>query len=198
VKHPQGNILLLIIGVFSIFLFSSCLTTTVDEAVEVEKSYTVGQLGPAGGLVFYDKGSYSDGWRYLELAPSESELSLQWGPFGTLVEETSSEIGEGKNNTERIASAIRDLAMRPQAATYCDELVIGGYDDWFLPSLDELDLVFWELSQKDLGELQKEGFGYWSSSEYDENFAWGQGFSKGVTGKIEKSELFLVRAIRSF
>lgn len=28
-------------------------------------------IGPAGGYVFYDKGYYSDGWRYLEAAPAD-------------------------------------------------------------------------------------------------------------------------------
>ena len=34
---------------------------------------TVGETGPAGGLVFYDKGSYSgsSAWRYLEVAPAD-------------------------------------------------------------------------------------------------------------------------------
>jgi hypothetical protein len=29
-------------------------------------------IGPAGGFVFYDKGRYSDGWRYLEAAPENA------------------------------------------------------------------------------------------------------------------------------
>jgi hypothetical protein len=29
-------------------------------------------VGPAGGFVFYDKGRYSDGWRYMEAAPENA------------------------------------------------------------------------------------------------------------------------------
>ncbi|MBN2860524.1 MAG: DUF1566 domain-containing protein [Sphaerochaetaceae bacterium] len=193
----------LIILLMSLLLLFGCQSVTTGsaedvDAVEEAVTYAVGDTGPAGGLVFYDKGQYSEGWRYLESAPPESEVSLQWGSHGSDLNVTSHGIGEGRGNTGRIAEAIRELEMRPQGATYCEDLVIGGFDDWFLPSLDELDLIFWSLAQKDLGTFQKEGYGYWSSSEFDENFAWAQGFSEGVQGKIEKTELFLVRAVRAF
>ncbi len=203
VKDTHPGYVLLIALLISLLLLSGCQSITTEstedvEAVEETVTYAVGDTGPAGGLVFHDKGQYSDGWRYLELAPPESEVSLQWGSPGTGLKVTSDGIGDGRVNTERITKAIGELQLRPLAATYCDELTAGGFDDWFLPSLEELDLVFWNLAQKDLGSLQKEGYGYWSSSEFDENFAWAQGFTEGVQGKIEKTELFLVRAVRAF
>ncbi|MDP2791551.1 MAG: InlB B-repeat-containing protein, partial [Rectinemataceae bacterium] len=41
--------------------------------------------GSAGGLVFYDKRYYSDGWRYLEMAPASTEWTAEWGALGYLV-----------------------------------------------------------------------------------------------------------------
>jgi len=36
-------------------------------------TYALRDVGPAGGYIFYDKGSYSNGWRYLEAAPKSTE-----------------------------------------------------------------------------------------------------------------------------
>ena len=188
---------LFLVALLLILLFSACSTTLPQTKQPTEKSYKVGDFGPAAGLVFYDKGEYSDGWRYLELAPDATEVSLQWSVLEAVVGNTSLALGEGKNNTALIVSS-QENSQRPYAAKYCDDLSINGYEDWFLPSQDELDFIYWQLARKGLGELKTLGFGYWSSSEYDETLAWGQGFNAGVKGKIEKKELFLVRAIRSF
>jgi len=45
------------------------------------KIYKIGDRGPAGGFVFYDKGDYSDGWRYLEVAPNDLG-EAEWGLRG--------------------------------------------------------------------------------------------------------------------
>jgi hypothetical protein len=41
-------------------------------------TYKIGDRGPAGGWIFYDKGVISDGWRYLEAAPVEMEFRTTW------------------------------------------------------------------------------------------------------------------------
>lgn len=179
----------------ALVFLSSCASTEIGT---VEKTYKVGDSGPANGLVFFDKGEVLDGWRYLEVAPAKAEVSLQWGGFASVVGETSPAQGQGKNNTNLIVSSLANTQQRNYAAKYCEDLSLNGYDDWFLPSQDELDLLYWQLVSKDIGDFKGLGFGYWSSTEYDETQAWGQGFTSGVQGKIEKTELFLVRAIRAF
>ena len=52
------------------------------------------------------------------------------------------------------------------AAKLCDDYKAGGYDDWFLPSLDELDVIF-KASDNAAGLLIGENDEYWSSSEMD-------------------------------
>ena len=45
-----------------------------------QTAYNIGDTGPAGGIVFYDKGRVSDGWRYLEAARAGTEAEAIWGP----------------------------------------------------------------------------------------------------------------------
>ena len=193
-NHPSKAYIFSLV-LLLLLLLSSCASLKDNN---VEMIYKVGDTGPAKGLVFFDKGDSLDGWRYLEVAPAKTEVSLQWGDVDSIVGDTSSALGQGKNNTSLIVTSQADIGHRIYAAKYCEDLSLTGYDDWFLPSQDELDLLYWQLANQERGEFKTLGFGYWSSSEYDETQAWGQGFTSGVQGKIEKTDFFLVRAIRSF
>jgi hypothetical protein len=163
-------------------------------------TYKIGDTGPTGGLVFYDKGVVTNGWRYLEAAPNDVGPT-QWGAYGTSVGGTSTAAGTGKANTQRIVPTL-EQREEDGAALLCSMLNINGYTGWFLPSRDELDLMYKNLKVKGLG-----GFGngfYWSSSEYSDpwnssdNTASIQRFSDGNQDKNRKTETYSVRAIRAF
>ena len=40
----------------------------------VQSDYKIGDIGPAGGYIFYDRGYYENGWRYLEAAPADMKV----------------------------------------------------------------------------------------------------------------------------
>jgi hypothetical protein len=153
-------------------------------------SYAVGDPGPGGGIVFYDKGNFSDGWHFLEAAPAGVEFKAEWGLYGTDVSGTNTGIGSGKRNMEIIAGRGSAAAKR------CAALNTGGYRDWFLPSKDELNLMYQNLKRKGLGEFTDSW--YWSSSEDDDDSVWGQGFSDGGQNNYGKDSNYSVRAIRAF
>lgn len=180
-------------------------TVKVGFAFSPRKEYGIGDTGPAGGIVYYDKGSYSNGWRYLEAAPAETEWkNKQWGGRGTSVGGTSiAGIGTGSANTEAIVAeygALEPYKRRPDyAAQLCYNLNYGGYDDWFLPSEDELTLMYKNLYVKELGGFV--AYWYWSSSEIDSESAWTLNFNNGRWNRDykyhEKSDGH-VRASRAF
>jgi tetratricopeptide (TPR) repeat protein len=85
--------------------------TWVKDSLAEAKGYKIGDRGPAGGWIFYDKGTFSDGWRYLEAAPVEAEFVAFWRDdsyfAGYYVSGTSTALGTGKRNTQIIEDFFR-------------------------------------------------------------------------------------------
>lgn len=164
------------------------------------QAYEVGETGPAGGIVFYDKGFYSDGWRYLEYAPSNFR-NVYWGPYGLVIAGTGTEVGAGKKNTELIVKVLDRRRDKGLAAQVCRDFTLNGYKDWFLPSKDELNLLYAYL-EKNAMLGSRFGFytWYYSSSYCNDAQAWGHNFMNGYQGGYDISFAAGgdVRAIRSF
>lgn len=157
-------------------------------------TYEIGDTGPAGGLIFYDKGSFTDGWRYLEAAPSDQSTGIRWynGTY-VVTSATATGVGTGQANTDDIIAAQGDGSY---AAQLCNDLELGGYDDWFLPSADELDAMYLNLAAAGHG-----GFAsvlYWTSTETIADFADCQYMDTGSANDSEKNNTYRVRAARAF
>jgi hypothetical protein len=137
-----------------------------------QTTYKIGDTGPASGLIFYDKGNNAGGWRYLEAAPASTEKRAKLidkyhfhGPDTFDENQTSEELGRGKENTEYLISRILFFGYWDTAAQICDDLVFGGFDDWYLPSIKELSYMYGNLVRSEIGGF-RETF-YWSSSGND-------------------------------
>jgi hypothetical protein len=185
-------IVLLIAGICTFIYWSipgKVLPYTEDEN-------KIGHYGPAGGIVFYDKGTYSDGWRYIELAPKETEIHLEWGSL-TEIGGTIQDTGSGKQNSQRIIDFLNKNGETNMAAQYCTELNINGYNDWYLPSYRELREVYFNVFRKKIGNLVFGTF-YWSSTENGYNEAWVIQMSFGSDHFKGKYYSCWVRAIRYF
>ena len=159
----------------------------------VEVVYNIGDTGPAGGIVFYVKDSESDGWRYLEAAPSDLPGTYKWGDTAISVT-TGTDIGTGQSNTGAIMIAMDGANFtQDYAAKACANYSSGGKDDWFLPSKDELNKLY---EQKDTVGVEPNI--YWSSSESNASNAWSQYFGTGYQGGPSKYDDKYVRAVRAF
>ena len=179
--------------------------------------YALRDIGPAGGYIFYDKGSYlkadftivkaapdpvpitptySD-WRYLEAAPSDESPNPEegWGcDMKSISGADGTAVGTGEQNTIDIEAGCTTAGT---AADLCANLSLGGYTDWFLPSKDELNLMYENLKAFGVG-----GFDitfYWSSSESSAIGVWVQYFFDDVyQASYGKDSAFRVRAVRAF
>ena len=123
-----------------------------------KKQYVVGGRGQ-GGIIFYDKGEYTDGWRYLEVSinrltdrywADDSEVNYMSG--------LKSGLGNGDFNTDNIIRVWGTDSAAWDARNYNG----GGYTDWYLPTRDEMQLVYKVVGKKYGKKLQKKipGFDY--------------------------------------
>jgi hypothetical protein len=163
--------------------------------------YSVGDTGPAGGIVFYDKGYYSFGWRYLEVAPSgwnggTIDPKPIWGCWGTALNGADgTSIGSGEQNTSEIIAGCAEDGI---AAKICNDAVINGYDDWFLGSLEELNLL---ASQSNSGWFSNLGLSgnHWTSTEFSGNNAYFIGITSTQSNNSSKNVITVkIRPIRAF
>jgi hypothetical protein len=175
-------------------------------AIPAVQTYKVGDTGPAGGIIFYDKGNNSGGWRYLEAAPATTETSAQWrhnsGPLGEnvmkAVGETSKEIGNGQINTQTIMRYFsQNGGGFGLAVQVCDELAINGFDDWFLPSQDELSYMYGNLYRKGLGGFRNEWY-YSSTIRSGDLYLVRINFANGEPDIGDTAVSRRVRAVRRF
>lgn len=210
------------------FLFISCqegmdpLKKGNPESFEIELQ--IGDLGQALGYVFYENPNYAtDGWRYLEVAydqlriPGYTEDFLIFGEYQpegteTVSVGTSTEVGTGEANTKALVAAMGEAEYDSDnriwrgmyAAKACDDYAysigsLGGYyDDWFLPSRDELILMYRNLAYLNDFVSFPSDF-YWSSSETFGNYAEAVAFfGAGVPFPTLRNTEARVRPIRAF
>jgi len=180
-----------LVAVLSLFACTMPSDQSTGGGTASGRIYKKGDTGPAGGIVFYDRGFTKDGWRYLEAAPAGKEFVAKWGPYNVNVAGTETKVGSGKQNTQLIVAALGDTE---NAAQLCASLNFNRHNDWFLPSKDELDLMYKNLRLGDFLLI------YWSSSQYDysNDNAWAQNFYDGNQFFNNKIYSIYVRAIRAF
>lgn len=150
-----------------------------------------------GGIIFYIDNTGEHG---LIAAPSDQSDGIKWSNGNDTVRTaaTGTAVGTGKANTKAI---VDQLGPGNYAAILCDQLVLNGYDDWYLPSGDELDLLY--AAKDKIGGFAADH--YWSSTDllgspyafYALNLSFVTGQRK-MNLKMNKPEPNRVRAIRSF
>lgn len=185
------------IPVLSLFFAALFYVSNTDAVV---KEYKIGDPGPAGGWVFYDKGKYTDGWRYLEVSPKDLSHTAIYGCANdySVSGNKGKEIGTGKANTKAILKGCKKPGT---GAMICFLYRGGGKSDWFLPSKDELNEIYKNLFKKGIGDFDKKWkeVPYLSSTEGFANSIWCQNFFYG--GRQNDTGKYIgmsVRAIRAF
>jgi len=145
-----------------------------------------------GGRIFWLS---TDGKKGLIAAVEDTALSAIYsrlsGSSNYSTGATGKAIGTGQSNSTLM---LANSAAAGGAVKFCDEFTIDGFDDWFLPSEDEL--IALHFRRYEVGNFANKT--YWSSREWDWQQAVCISFSDGAAHISKKNNSFSVRAIRAF
>jgi len=155
---------------------------TTEETSDPEATYVIGDQGPAGGFIIFDKGQETNGWRYIEVAPNDISGDIQWG-CGTsgISNAVNIDIGDGLANSIAILEHHNNLPNYYEEPEQCNsenngsvaakialEFELNGFDDWHLPSINEGLLFNSVLFENDLGNFIEDDF-YWTSTQHPQD-----------------------------
>lgn len=177
----------------------------IDADTTANELCKVGMTGPGGGIVFFV--DYNDQYssfcatgdcNYFEASPVDVGIGQIWcsdtGNSLSLSGWANNAVGSGRTNTATADSVCTSGAIQT-AADYSNTFNGFNADDWWLPSLGELMLMYPNLRQAGAGGFSQY---YWSSTENDLLSAWSQDFYYGYQVPEQKVALFRVRPVRAF
>ena len=150
-----------------------------------------------GGVVAYvfkegDPGYVAGETHGIIAAPKDLGKAI-YGCYGSVIG-TSDSLGKGLANTLAIVQNCKDTAS---AAYKCYNYAVNGYDDWYLPSTQEMNLML--ANAATIGGFLNET--YMGSSEFQTAgpgvYVWKFECCYGTSYGF-KTELFNVRPVRSF
>jgi hypothetical protein len=194
-KNVAG--VLLLAAVFSI-LAGGCDKDNDNKTVSVGDSYQGGKV--AYILQSGDPGYDPNTQHGLIAAIADQSTGIMWynGAY-TTTGAIAQELGTGQANTTAI---VANQGAGNYAAKICDDLVLNGYNDWYLPSWQELVRLY--NNRTAIGGFASDvNSVYWSSSEVVALTPPNAGafiviFSSGQSAQTNKENVHMIRAIRSF
>ena len=177
-----------------------------DAGTVADELCKIGMTGPGGGLIFFV--DYNDQYasfcatgdcNYLEASPANATSGTWCSDTSTglgLTGWDKSAVGAGRTNTTTADTTCTTGAVQT-AVDYTAPSFNGvAKDDWWLGSIGEMMLMYTNLRQAGVGGFSTDS--YWSSSEDDHLYAWGQYFGVGSQYYGLKTGTNYVRPVRAF
>ena len=153
-----------------------------------------------GGVIFHlykDNQGVEHG---LILALNNQSSSQSWS---NVIQEIGANAQNSWNGATNSNAIVSQSGHTNSAAKLCIDLVSGGQNDWYMPSIQELSLLWNNYftvasSLTQITGAQLLSTYYWSSSEYCADYGWYIDFTNGNTDYNYKTNATNIRAIRAF
>jgi chondroitin AC lyase len=177
---------------------------TGKEKVIITGKHYIGERYGGGMVIWLDEtgdhgliAALSDQSNGIQWRNGASKKSRHFGDHGDRVVNARGDgIGAGEMNTTLIIAQLTDDDISGNfAAMICANWQTEDYGDWYLPSKAELNTMY--QLRNEIGGFENDM--YWSSTEFNVGFCWGQNF-KGYGGQYtqNKSSAYAVRCVRKF
>ena len=171
----------------------------LEDSIEIlnQPAYELGDFAE-GGIVFYIDAT---GLHGLTCA-TEDIGQFDWGCYAENFNGANGlEIGSGFQNTQEIINQnCTSQFLNSTAALSAHQYAGNGFQDWYLPSFDELNEMYNQIGPGSV--IGNTGgfsdFPYWSSSKVDNWHSWSILFGSGAEFQSNQNAVYLVRPIRSF
>lgn len=159
-------------------------------------TYTVGQPGHFNGLIAFAKDTYSEGWKYIEISTTDLPQE-EWGCTTAAIGlANNEEIGTGLMNSIAIANYHQGINyfVNPNLCSNLNNGTVTAKTallstptqlNWFLPSIDELQLMYNNIHLNGQGNFTNEI--YWSSTQASSSAVFGIDFSTGTVVEVPKN-----------
>ena len=164
--------------------------------------YEIGEyVEDEGGVIFH---RYLDGntQNYLVVSITDQSTGQAWSNVtSTLIGSTAQSTWDGLSNSNAI---VGQAGFTNGAAKTCLDLISLDKDDWYLPSIQELNILwnnYFNVSKtlsQITGSNQMNLSIYWSSTEYFSTTSIYFNFLTAIANEASKGNTYSVRAIRKF
>ena len=164
--------------------------------VTLKWKYAVGDAGPAGGIIISDYMSNSN-YTYLEAAKVNLG-PVAWGLGSSIITNSSwSNSGYSKENTDIIIARLKASGESGKAAQVCVDYRGGGYSDWYLPTNNDMNLMYNNISK--LSALNILGVKYWTST-WDTSSTNSRVYDMGTnqSSQVARTGAYYVKPVRRF
>lgn len=185
-----------------------------DPDVRTLDTYQIGDyIEEEGGILFYVSENADYGY-ILAMTDANNGGGCEWGadtldipgkyPFTSREWHEANFDMDGEKNTKAVVEFLDSHypATKKFAAQLAVEYNGGGKSDWYLPSEGQLRIIKEMVERLNSRLRVNQGVSlakawYWSSSEYDKNFAWAVNLGSLIVGRSSKKGMDRVRAVRT-
>ena len=173
---------------------------TILNPGQADFTYQLGEYVPSEGGVIFHRYKESGQEKYLIVDITNLSVSSAYSNINNiLIGPSAQSTWDGSSNNTAI---VNQVGATSGAAFLCDASTNGGQNDWYLPAIDELSLIWHNRFNinKTLSSVGGAGIigfdNYWSSTEDVATNASAFNFFFGSANNQLKASAYSVRAVR--